>query len=213
MNTLYHFGDSYGTVGAEPSKHFVQLISETLNYNYKHESVGGSSNDQIFNKFLKFIYEFKSGDMIFFNFSFFVRGSYYDKEEKKIMSTNYIVNDIDKKITSEGIVGKEYLYGILNYQLDCVEDYNRKVFDRFDTIFKLLSEMNISIYYIFIENSEWSDELLNYGTNIKFENGFYNWLHRMGYHNHEECHYTKGIQGNIRDYIIEKCFHLSNPAT
>ena len=35
MNKIYHFGDSYGGVVAEGSKHFVHLISEKLGYRYE----------------------------------------------------------------------------------------------------------------------------------------------------------------------------------
>ncbi len=70
-------------------------------------------------------------------------------------------------------------------------------------MFDLLVKRNIKIYYIFNENTEFSDDLLKNGFNIKFPTGFCNWLHQMDYHKEEDCHYTKGVQPNICDHIIE----------
>lgn len=201
MNKLYHFGDSYSNVKIG-SKHYVNLLSEKLNLEYNHFGVGGSSNELILNDFLGKIFEYRFGDVLFFNFSYFVRGTYYDKEKKKIMSSNYFVSDLSKQYRDFDLKGLEYVMNVFDYQIKNMEDYNRKVFDKFDIVFELLINKGIKIYYQFIENSEFSDDLLKHGVNIKIDDGFYNWLCQMDYHKEEDGHYSKGVQSNILDYII-----------
>jgi hypothetical protein len=202
MNKLYHFGDSYGGT-PKYGKHYVELLSDKLNLTYKQYCIGGSSNELILTRFLKQIYNFKDGDVLFFNFSFFVRGTYYDKNRNEILSSNYFVNDTLRNYRERDLVGLEYVMSVFDYHVNNLEDYNRKVFDKFDTIFELLVKKNIKIYYLFIENSEFSDDLLKHGTNIKFSVGFCKWLHNMGYHKEEDCHYTRGVQDNIYDHIVD----------
>ena len=50
----------------------------------------------------------------------------------------------------------------------------------------------------------YSDELIRYGTNIKFENGFAKWLIKYNFHNEEEGHYTKGIQPALANALFKK---------
>lgn len=209
MNKIHHFGDSYGGV-MYPSIHFVELISEKLGYKYIWNCNGGSSNEMIFSKLLNKIYKFESNDILFLNFSFFIRGSYYDKDTKEIMSTNRFVSEhtegntygkIQKQFYEKDM---EFMSGVISYILEYNEDYNRKLFEKFDIIFKLLLEKKISVFYIFNENCNFSDDLLKYGTHIKFNDGFCNWLTKMGYHNQEDCHYTLGIQPNIMEHVFNE---------
>ncbi len=201
MNKLYHFGDSY-SITSDNVKHYFELLSDKLNLKYEHHGRGGTSNEMILTSFLGHIYEFKPGDVIFFNFSFFVRGTYYDKNKKEILSSNFFVNDNHRNYSEKDLEGLEYVMSVFDYQVNNLEDYNRKIFDKFDTIFELLVKKNIKIYYLFIENSEFSDDLLKYGFNIKFPTGFCNWLREMDYHKEEDSHYTKGIQNDIYNHII-----------
>jgi hypothetical protein len=216
MNKIFHFGDSYGGTNLENSKHFVRLMSEKMGYGYEHNCIGGSSNEMIFSKLLSNIFRFKSGDILFFNFSFFIRGSYYDLDEKTIMSTNrYVSENSDKnmygKIQSRffKIDRLQYMTGILSNLLDYNEDYNRKLFEKFNILFELLTKKEITIYYIFNEDNNFSDDLLKYGNHIKFDNGFCNWLTEMGYHNQEDCHYSIGVQPNIMEHVFNKCPELN----
>ena len=201
MGTLYHFGDSYGSTGMI-DKHYIQDISEIINNTYCSEITPGSSNEQILTKLLSTIMDIKEGDTLFFNFSFFTRGCYYNREMDKVMSTNYFYNDIDTTYTLT--TQKEYIIDIISYQLDNNEDYNRRLFFQFDTLFKQLHLRNIPIYYIFIRENEWSNSLLNYGNKISFPTDFHTWLNNNGYHNNQECHYTLGVQPIIRDYIMKQ---------
>ena len=202
MNKLYHFGDSYG-INSQYGKHYVELISDKLNLTYEPYSVGGSSNELILTRFMKDLYNFRDGDVLFFNFSYFVRGTYYDKNRNEILSSNYFVNDTLRNYRERDLVGLEYVMSVFDYHVNNLEDYNRKVFDKFDTLFELLVKKNIKIYYLFIENSEFSDDLLKNGFNIKFPTGFCNWLYQMDYHKEQDGHYTMGVQGNIYDHIVD----------
>jgi spore cortex formation protein SpoVR/YcgB (stage V sporulation) len=112
------------------------------------------------------------------------------------------VNDTLRSYWKKDLAGLEYVMGVFDYHLNNLEDYNRKVFDKFDTIFELLIERKIKIYYLFIENSEFSDDLLKHGFNIKFPTGFCKWLYEMGYHKEQETHYTIGVQGDIYNHIV-----------
>ena len=213
---IYHFGDSYGGVKDE-NKHFVRLISEKLSHKYENSCVGGSSNEMIFSKLLKNIYRFEPGDMLFFNFSFFIRGSYYDLDNKEVMSTNKYVSEQSSQTMYGKIQPKfiemdcmKYMSGVISYILNHNEDYNRKLFEKFNILFELLTKKNVTIYYIFNKNSDFSDDLLNYGNHIKFDNGFCNWLTEMGYHKGEDCHYTFGVQPFIMEYVLNQCPELNN---
>lgn len=200
MRTLYHFGDSYATV-SPMNKHFIRLISEQLKCHYDTRGIfPGGSNELILNRLLSSMMDIKSGDILFFNFSFFVRGSYYNRDKKKVMSTNYYYNDTESTFGFE--LPEEYIMDIITHQLDYNEDYNRRIFYLFNTIFEQLHLRGVKIFYIFIVENEWSDSLLDYGTKITFPTDFNDWLDSNGYHNQEECHYTRGIQGDIFDYVM-----------
>jgi hypothetical protein len=209
MRTLYHFGDSY-SICVHNVKHYVEILSDKLKYEYLLYGQGGSSNENILSEFLKHIYKFKDGDILFFNFSFFTRGTYYDRDSKKILSSNFFVNDSLKNYRKIDLEGLEYVMGVFDYHLNHTEDYNRKIFDKFDTIFELLVKKNISIYYIFIVNDDFSDDLLKYGLNIKFYPGFHAWLHQMDYHEEHDCHYTRGVQPEIYQHIIQNYPEILN---
>lgn len=209
MKKIYHFGDSYGGVNAEGSIHFVQLMSKKLGYRYEQNNVGGSSNEMIFSKLLENIYRFEPGDMLFFNFSFFIRGSYYDMDDKKIMSTNKFVSEniLNHGEITTGFIKIDrlkYMSGVISYILDHNEDYNRKLFEKFNILFELLTKKNVTIYYIYNENCDFSDDLLNYGNHIRFSSGFCNWLTEMGYHKGEDCHYTLGVQPDIMEHVLKQ---------
>ena len=200
MGTIFHFGDSYAGVG-KVDKHFVKHIAKKINYTYNGIGhIPGGSNEMILSKLLSCVMDIKKGDILFFNFSFFTRGSYYDKDLKKIMSTNYYYNDMDDQITLRD--DKDYIMDIISYQMDNNEDYNRRLFHQFNILFKHLHLKGISIYYIFIRENEWSNFLLQYGIKINFSTDFHTWLKDNEYHNEEEVHYTRGVQEHICDYVM-----------
>jgi hypothetical protein len=212
MGTIHHFGDSYASTGRE-DKHFVELLSNRMGYDFKmiNTTKPGSSNELMLNNLLYKIFEIKDNDILFFNFSFFTRGCYYDKDHKEMRSTNSFYSDGPYGHKDIFNCDHQYIRDIITYQLDCSEDYNRRLFHQFNTLFEQLHKRNILIYYIFIEETPWCNELLGYGNKITFENGFINWLHSNGYHNEEECHYTRGVQGIICNYVMEQIKNNHSP--
>ena len=216
MNSLYHFGDSYATVKYyDNNKHFCHHIANELNLEYCFDGLGGLSNELIFNIILSKLSEFKEKDVIFVNFSFFVRGCYYDKKIKQIKSTNTLYNEMyDNKIYNKNIYKKEIInegaVDLVNYYLTNTIDYNIRLFTLIDNVFKFLVEKGINIFYIFVEEMDWSDGLLNYGINISFKDGFGNWLVKNNFHNEEDVHYTVGIQPMLCDVILRKTNYLSD---
>lgn len=200
MGTLYHYGDSYATTG-NCDIHFVKELANRMKYNYiAIGTVPGGSNEQILSKLLSQVMDIKKGDMLFFNFSFFTRGSYYDRELGKIASTNSIYNENDRRLD----ISAGYIMDIVSYQLDYNEDYNRRLFHQYDILFQELNRRRIPVYYIFIERTEFSDGLLEGGYEIKFPGSFYEWLSDNGYNKEQCCHYTQGVQGIICDYVVDK---------
>jgi hypothetical protein len=73
MSTLFHFGDSYG-VCTNTSKHFIEICADTIGYKYSKNTNVGLSNEIIFNNIINSLYLYKTNDIIFVNFSFWVRG-------------------------------------------------------------------------------------------------------------------------------------------
>lgn len=209
MNKLYHFGDSYATLGAIPiHKHFCGIIADELGYEYRAYGMSGLSNEQILNKIIKLLLEFEKDDIIFINFSFFQRGCWYDKSDNKIKSTNKFYDETAMKKTNYSIGDKEKILLLLNYYIEHSEDYARKIFKLFNSTLKILEKKGVKIFYIFIEETEYSDELLNVGTNIKFYEGFSKWLIKNQFHLGQDIHYTAGIQPMLADVILRKTEYL-----
>ena len=213
MNTIHHFGDSYGANlydfnKKNKKKHFVEIIAEHLNYQYKTDCIGGLSNEQILNVMLMCLNEIKKGDIVFVNFSFFCRGCWYDETNKLVKSTNIFYNEIhqDKIFARAG--GDEKILGLLNYYLKDTEDYARRIFTLINTLFKYFIAIGVNIFYIYIDGDEFSNSLLSVGNNIKFKKGFGIWLKNNGFHKEEEGHYSEGIQSAIANAILNKTNNL-----
>lgn len=203
MNKIHHFGDSYGSIGTSTEKHFVELIADEINYHYVESGVmGGQSNEQILNLFLDNIDNFKRGDIVFFNFSFFCRAAFYNFNTKNIQSTNSYYADDSKNFMVSFSNENRYIMDIISHLFNHEEDYNRRIFTLFDTVFKNLIGRGVAIYYIYIVEYDFSFDLLKHGTQIKFPTTFLNWLVENDYHKQESCHYTSGIQDKIKNYIV-----------
>lgn len=215
MKSFHHFGDSYATVKYyDDNKHFCHHIADSLGYSYCFNGLGGLSNELIFNRILSNLGSMVSGDILFINFSYLVRGCYYDRKNKEIKSTNTLYNEMYKnKIFNQSKYKNQLIedgiIDLLNYYLDNALDYNVRLFTLMNSMFKYLIEKGINIFYIFVEEFDWSNELLNYGINISFKDGFGNWLIKNNFHNEEDIHYTVGIQPMLADLILRKTNNLS----
>ncbi len=215
MNKFHHFGDSYATVKYyDDNKHFCHHIANSLRYSYCFNGFGGLSNELIFTRILSNLGSMVDGDILFINFSYLARGCYYDRKNKEIKSTNTLYNEMyNNKIFNKKIYNKEIInegvVDLVNYYLTNTIDYNVRLFTLIDNVFKFLFEKGINIFYIFVEEIDWSDGLLNYGVNISFKDGFGNWLVKNNFHKEEDIHYTVGIQPMLCDVILRKTNYLS----
>jgi hypothetical protein len=217
MKKLFHFGDSYGTVKySGGNKHFCHHISDSIEYEYVSAFTnGGASNEIIFRKILEQLHNYKEGDIIFINFSFLSRGCFLNKITNKIESTNALYNEIydheiyNKKKYSRVLEENEGVLSLVDYYIKNPIDYNFRLFKLINPLFEYLISKKISIFYIFIEESSYTDTLLNCGTNIKFEDGFGNWLIKNNFHNNEDIHYSIGIQPMLADVILRKTDNLN----
>jgi hypothetical protein len=216
MKTIHQFGDSYGCIivvhdGREKIKNFIELCCDKLNYNYTNQAKGGISNEMILNKLINSIHKFKKGDIVFINFSFFPRGCWYDDRYKEIKSTNFLYNEMFD-IKQFYFTKNEHVIDLVEYYLNHTKDYNVRIFTLMNSILFYIKTLGVDIFYTFIDESDWSDELLNVGTSIKFPGGFAKWLEKNNFHFEEESHYTKGIQPLLSNAILNKTNNFTENA-
>lgn len=91
MNKLWIFGDSYSTYNRERGTNPLSIysdVAEYLNFEESNNSISGLSTSDIFANFLKFLPEYKSGDIIIFQFSFLNRISYIDQLEYRKLNAH-----------------------------------------------------------------------------------------------------------------------------
>lgn len=207
MKTIHQFGDSYGSIIFDDdhikTKNFVELCCNKLNYNYINKAKGGISNEMILNRLINSINKFKNGDIIFINFSFFSRGCWYDDTYKKIKSTNALYNEM-YNIKQFQLAKNEQVLNLVKYYINQSKDYNVRIFTLINSILLYIKSIGVDIFYIFSDETIWSDNLLNIGTSIKFPNGFSKWLQKHNLHFEEEGHYTRGIQPILANTILNK---------
>jgi len=212
MSSIHHFGDSYGTIYSKNYKlgkelgfshHFVEICAREMGMNYFNHSIPGLSNEMILRELLHFMYEIKPNDIVFINFSFLARGTYYDESSEKIKTTSNLFDEINNKRAFENTNGDEKLLHLIEYYLDYTEDYARRIFELYKQVFKYLIDIGCFIYYIHIDDAPYIDSLLDFGFNIKFENGFGKWLKQNNFHNEEEGHYSKNIQKMLSELVLK----------
>ena len=201
MKTVYHFGDSYGVV--PDTENFVKLAANQVGYNYLNQSFGGISTEIIFNLILKSLKDIEPEDLVFINFSFFSRGCWYDEKINKIKSTNQLYSEIHGR-RQYTRVSNEHIIALVEYYINHARDYNARLFALINSTLEYLNLKGVKIFYIFVEDSEWSDNLLKTGTNIKFSEGFNRWLVRNNLHLEEEGHYSIGIQPLLANILLFK---------
>lgn len=218
MSQLFHFGDSYSTVKLHipNNKHFCNIIADALNMEYLPFGIGGMSNEWVLTKILENLHRFKKGDIIFINFSFFERGVFYNKKLKKLEPTSPFYNDIYKFWSYEQ-AGHNHnideISPLVKYFVNNTEDYTRRIFNILNCVFNFINKLEVKIFYIFAGSTDYEDDLLKFGTNIKFEQGFSQWLIKNGFHKEQDVHYTLGIQPILADGIMRKTDNLKSNNT
>lgn len=208
MSSIWHFGDSYGRMDegvVYPSKHFVHICADLIGYEYIPNSYGGISNEMIYFNILKELPKYKRNDIVFINWSFFQRASFWDDVNKKIRSTNVLYNEMEDIISDykwEDSIIKN-IVPMLDYYISNHKDYNMRLFSLINLNLSYLEELGVKIFYIFADKSEYESDLLKCGVNIKFDKGFAKWLKENGLHKNQDLHYTYGIQSALAKMILD----------
>jgi len=101
MNKLWVFGDSYSTYNRERHSEGIRLsiysdVANYLNLEEINNAISGISSHDIFGNVLKFLPEYKAGDIVIFQMSFLNRVSYLDKLQYRKL------NDHEKQLFLKG---------------------------------------------------------------------------------------------------------------
>ena len=141
VNTLWHFGDSFACWGnphepnLEAKVGFSKYIANYYKCKFKHFGEQGASNEIILSKIIKNINNFKSGDIIIINWSFFTRFTYSDVYNQP-QSFNFLQNEINtnsfsdsfellkKNYSSLELVSSEYLEYLIMHKSNFVYSEN-----------------------------------------------------------------------------------------
>jgi len=207
MNTIHHFGDSYGD--SNRAKHFVEICAEKLNKKYLNNCIGGSSNEIILRKIIEKLHIFEKNDIIFIQFSYLCRGAWYNEINNKIENTNFLYSEHLNLRFFKKANNNQKLLSLVNYYLTYTEDYNRRIFNIINILIKQLVDKGIFVYFIHIDDADYINYLLEYGFNINFENGFGKWLLFNNFHGEQDGHYTKYIQPMLSDIILNVTNNLT----
>lgn len=219
MNTIHHFGDSYGVINFTNNKkvilnkdslHFIEICANKLNKKYINYSVPGNSNEVILKNIIEKMNTFKKNDIVFIQFSYFCRGNWWNETTQTIENTNSLYDEQYDTKYFERANNNKKLLSLVNYYLNYTEDYARRIFDIINVVIKQLITMEICVFFIHIDDDIYECPLLNSGYNIKFEKGFGNWLSLNKFHNEEEAHYTKGTQSILSKIILDKTKNFTN---
>jgi len=216
-NTFWHFGDSFAFSGNNPES-FGLLLSQKFNMNYEFHAVSGSSNPIIFSSILKNDFKYKSGDIIFINWSFFHRGWYID-DTHNIKSTNEFFSENTNKVMANSIEYDNFIKNnsfILDYTLNYSYDSNVKLFNGMVyPYFESLKKRGVISYNLFIRGNEVVShgvtsipniiDILKIDNNVNFEPDYFQWLVDNEYMNSgDDGHYSTGIQSILSDEIFQR---------
>lgn len=169
MNKLWVFGDSYSTYNRERQADGVCLsiysdVANYLNLEEINNAISGIGTYDIFSNLLKFLPDYKKGDIIIFQMSFLKRISYLDKLESADL------NDYENKLFSKGksLFLNPQFYHNTKRKLDEVEveklshfmtdmdsnmlDYYFKFFVYVKHIVSFLNHLGVDIRIILLED-------------------------------------------------------------
>lgn len=212
MSSLWHFGDSWGLSGEE--KNFSHHLSDKLNLKNINLCSGGHSNEMILSDIIKFQNDFKPGDFLLINWSYFSRPTLIWKD--KITSHIVSASDDISAQEDEFISYRDY---ILKKYID-ESYYEFFIFSQLfiNPILNNLLKNHIKIFHIFIANFNSltingkerecdfktfniPGKLLDFGkfgySGFLFENDFVA-------NPDESMHYKRGKQIDISDILFEK---------
>ena len=231
-NTLFHFGDSFGCWenghrdgNKHTTKGYSNYVAEHFNLNHEHRAEESLSNAQIISRIITEIPNFKKGDFVLINWSFFDRFPVMTEPHKegKIISLNSLITEEDA--VQVGSYTKEYLdYNILHRTDVQKEEWNLLFWLFLKPSINTISRLGCNIFVSF-NNSSYPNlnfknniqYLLN-GCNISTNNPNYKLLmniltedyirdlkHNKWNSDDDGCaHYKKGIQKELGTWWIDK---------
>lgn len=230
-NTLYHFGDSFGTWGnkdypeLEAKKGFSEYIADYYNLNFEHYAHAGYSNQQIISSIIKNYNKFKNGDFILINWSFLHRCVYLNKHNG-VHTTSDLIHGFDPNNLNLN-------YMVNRFKLDNVDYLKYLLFQKseftkqeaillfkmiINPLLKNLIDVGCNVINTFNDNSlGFNQGTLNISSNLLEDSikkinwgdedgGEYIWfINKMGYRNDsEDQHYKFGIQEELANHWIDK---------
>ena len=231
-NTLFHFGDSFGCWEKDhrdgdkhTSKGFSNYVAEYFNLNHEHRAEQSLSNAQIISRIITEIPNFKKGDFVLINWSFFDRFPVMTEphEDGRIISLNSLITENDA--VQLGSYSKEYLdYNILHRTDVQKEEWNLLFWLFLKPTINTVSKLGCNIFVSFNNssypniNSEDNIRYLLNGCNISTNRPNYKLLMKILTENYikvihdnnwygdgdEFVHYKKGIQKELGDWWIDK---------
>ena len=132
-NTLWHFGDSFGCwqngrISLEhTTKGYSNYVAEYFNLNHQHRAQESLSNAQIISRIIKEIPNFKKGDFVLINWSFFDRVPVMTEPHSsgRIISLNSLITHEVEGQQNSKLYSEEYLeYNILHRSNFQKEEWN-----------------------------------------------------------------------------------------
>jgi len=213
-NTLWHFGDSYSRWGNEPIG-FSEFIAKNYNLKHNHLGISGHSNELIFGDILRNLNNFKKGDLIIINWSFFTRTTYVDNDNN-ILSLNNIIAGIKPQTSvNYNLYSDDYLRFLIDESHTFQKEYSIKLFKNLvNPLLNYLIQKEItpiSSFNCFVSNEiidrRISYEMIETPNTIKWirDNfGYKNFLGVNFFEGDEQDHYKNGIQEKLANKWIEK---------
>jgi hypothetical protein len=200
MNTLWHFGDSWGTCD-EKEEIFSTYIAQHFGLKLQYRCRGGLSNYRILQRMLRELDKFGDNDIILVNWSYQSRMDAFQihPHTKKPHILPSCGEDLDEcvEITPH-----------IQWMIDGALNYGKEEFYKFSMIAKdfldSLTRKGMTIFNVFLNPVlPWQPKFPTY--TIQFDNvGSYdNWCQKKGWGKEQSTHYTWGIQKDLSKYYID----------
>lgn len=168
MNKLWIFGDSYSTYNRERGTTPLSIytnVSEYLNLEQSNMSISGLGNLDIYMNLLRFLPEYKKGDIIIFQLSFLDRFSYVDRKYNKKLNLHemslYSITDnffLHPQYYHNGLKGdltdrqlKSFNTFVENIELNLF-DFYYKFFIQLKHIITFLEKLEIDFKILLLED-------------------------------------------------------------
>lgn len=230
-NTLWHFGDSFGCwesykIGLKhTTKGYSNYVADHFKLNHQHRAQESLSNAQIISRIITEIPNFKSGDLILINWSFFDRFPVMTEPHKegRIISLNSLITKEVEGVLDESY-SKQYLdYNILHRSNFQKEEWNILFWLFLKPTIQTINRLGCKVFVSFNnnvyggENKNIEHDVLNECNNsAEFEKyklemyiitqNYIGLIHDNDWYSDTDgcVHYKKGIQPKLGDWWIQQ---------